>query len=239
MLKKLLTFCLIFYALPAFAGDTVRGGISLDFNNQNPETEKIQKSLPLMEKGFIDLNYSVNFKPLALLGADEVKISKSIYHPHIETPMQYTPDSYEVSLSTGRAEGQIDSSRKLEMMLKRNPDNKELLFAYAIQLKNEKEYGRALEIVNKAISQDPDYALSHFLKGDILRNMGEYKEAVGEYLYTTQINPYCADAYYNVAKILELLDDRELALDYYKTAYQANPNDNEIRDIILQHYIDL
>ena len=69
--------------------------------------------------------------------------------------------------------------------------------------------------------------------------MEKYKEAVDEYLYTTQINPYCADAYFNIAKILELLDDRELALDYYKTAYQVNPNDTEIRDIILERYIEL
>ena len=124
-------------------------------------------------------------------------------------------------------------------MLNKNPNNVELLYAYAIQLKNEKQFEDALSIVNKALEFNPDFALAHFLKGDILRNMEKYKEAVDEYLYTTQINPYCADAYFNIAKILELLDDRELALDYYKTAYQVNPNDTEIRDIILERYIEL
>ena len=120
----------------------------------------------------------------------------------------------------------------------KNPNNIEVIFACAIQLKNDNNLDLALSFANEAIEIDPDNALSHFLKGDILRKKEMFKEAADEYIYTTQINPYCADAYYNIAKILELLDDRELALDYYKTAYQVNPQDEELKNILMD-YIEL
>lgn len=237
MNKKFLIFCLILLSLPSFA-DTMKGGVSYDFDS-SIDTKKIQNQLPKLEKDFVDLNYSIDFKPLNLLSEDEMVIKKQPTYPIIKDGPKYTPDNYEISLSTGRAKGNFDTSKNIELMLRQNPNNNELLYAYAIQLKNEKQLEKALNIVNKALENNPDFALAHFLKGDILRNMEKFKEAVEEYLYTTQINPYCADAYYNIAKILELLDDRELALDYYKTAYQINPNDTEIRDIILECYIEL
>ncbi len=223
--------------MPSFA-DTMKGGVSYDYDNSINVVE-IQNQLPKIEKDFVDLNYSINFKPLNMLSEDEMVIKKTPASPKIKGGSSYIPDNYEISLSTGKKKGNYDTSSNLEIMLKQNPNNRELLYAYAIQLKNEQQFERALSAVNKALENDPDFALAHFLKGDILRNMEKFKEAVDEYLYTTQINPYCADAYFNIAKILELLDDRELALDYYKTAYQANPNDTEIRDIILERYIEL
>ena len=238
MNKKFLIFCLILLSLPSFADDVMKGGVTYDYNTSIRANE-IESKLPVIEKDFVDLNYSIEFKPLNLLPEDEMVIKKLPSFPSIKGGSRYIPDNYEVSLSTGRAKGNYDSSKNIEFMLRQNPNNNELLYAYAIQLKNEKQLEKALFIVNKALENNPDFALAHFLKGDILRNMEKYKEAVDEYLYTTQINPYCADAYYNIAKILELLDDRELALDYYKTAYQVNPNDTEIRDIILEHYIEL
>ena len=241
MYKKLLILCLILVSLPCFAGENkVKGGISFEQTVSSEKAAEIQKKLPSLEKDFIDLNYSIEFKPLNMLSINEAVIKTAPSSLSVKGNLQNVPDNYEISFSTGRVKPNYESKEnKPETLLKTNPDNKELLWAYAIQLKNEKSFDRALAIVQKALVSDPDFALAHFLKADILRNAGRLKEAVDEYLYTTQINPYCADAYYNIAKILELMDEGELALDYYKTAYQANPNDNEIRDIILQHYIDL
>lgn len=243
MHKKILIlfFLNCFMVSASYAEEKFNGGISFDFEKQkNPQAEKIQKSLPSLEKDFVDLNYSIEFKPLNIIGVDEMKIKKQLKKNTFYSPnSKYAPDAYEISLSTGKAAGKINEAEKLETLLRRNPNDRELLFAYAIQLKNENKLDSALKIANQAVEIDPEFALGHFLKGDILRTMERFKEAAEEYIYTTQINPYCADAYYNIAKILELLDDKELALDYYKTAYQINPNDIEIRDIILKRYIEL
>lgn len=244
MYKKLFIVLLAFCALElsACAQDKFSGGVSYDYQfSENIEAKNLKEKLPELKNDFIDLNYSIQFKPLNLLSIDEVVQKKKEHRLKVSpiNPMGYTPDNYEISLATGKVKGNVNNAGSLELLLKKNPDDRELLFAYAIQLKNEKNLEQALFIVNKTLESDPNFALGHFLKGDILRTMERYKEAVEEYLYTAQINPYCADAYYNVAKILELLDNKELALDYYKTAYRANPNDLEIRDIILKHYIEL
>lgn len=235
-------FLLFSLIIPSsFAEERFNGGVSFDYERKTEnEAFKIQKSLPSLEKDFIDLNYSIEYKPLNLLGADEVVIKKAPNALKVSYPNRLqSPDSYEISFSTGKTRGNIAPSNRLEYLLAQDPNNRELLFALSIQLKNENNLKEALLMADRALEVDPDFALAHFLRGDILRNLERFKEAVDEYIYTTQINPYCADAYYNIAKILELLDDRELALDYYKTAYQINPNDLEIRDIILKRYIDL
>ena len=43
------------------------------------------------------------------------------------------------------------------------------------------------------------------------------------------------DAYFNIAKILENANKKELALEYYRYAYSTKPNDYEIRNIILAY----
>lgn len=237
--KNFLLLFLLFFCQSAFAGDRFNAGVSFDYKKtENPEINEVQNKLPVLEKDFIDLNYSIDYKPLNLLGLDDFVIKKQNSVTKFQTP-SFVPENYEVSLSTGQIKGNVNSTNQLENLIRKNPENKDLLFAYAIQLKNEGRLKEALSVADKAVETDPDFALAHFLRGDILRTMERFREAADEYIYTTQINPYCADAYYNIAKILELLDNRELALDYYKTAYQVNPNDVEIRDIILKHYIDL
>ncbi len=76
--------------------------------------------------------------------------------------------------------------------------------------------------------------MGHFLKADILRMLGNFKEAAREYLATLEINPYCTDAYYNIAKMLEIYGKEDLALSYYQMAYVVSPNDLEIRNSILK-----
>ena len=235
-----LFFILFLMQAPSYA-ETMSGGVVFDYEKlQNPEIEKIKNELPSLEKNFIELNYNLNFSSNEFLNADEFRVKKQVKAPVLYAPnLNAVPDNYEISFSTGKATGRNINQDEIKALLRKHPNNKDVLFAYAIQLKNENSYEEALDIANRISEADPDFILAHFLKGDILRKKGLYKEAVEEYIYTTQLNPYCADAYYNIARILELIDDKELALDYYKTAYQINPNDNEIRDIILEHYIDL
>lgn len=239
MFKKIITLLMLLNMSSAFSNEKFKGGVTFDFDKEsNSKAEIIQNQLPVIDSKFVDLNYSINFKPLNLLSKDEFKKKKHFNKNYLKNANKI-PDSYEVSLSMSKAKASYGNSSDIKNMLKNNDSDRELLFAYSIQLKNEKKYDEALKIANEITDVDPDFALAHFLRGDILRNMGKLKEAAEEYLYTAQLNPYCADAYYNIARILELTDNKELALDYYKTAYQINPNDTEIRDIILNGYMEL
>lgn len=222
-------------------GETLNGGASFEYNKtSNLKLENIKKSLPSLDKNFVEVYYSLDGASLDLLKENEFRMKKQSSSPvFYTTNLTTAPESYDISFSTGRKKLNRQEGETIRLLLKKYPNNKDVLLAYAIQLKNENSFEAALNITNKILNEEPDFALAHFLKGDILRNNEQFQEAVNEYLYTAQLNPYCADAYYNIAKILELLDTPDLALDYYKMAYQINPNDTEIRDIIMEYYIDL
>lgn len=239
--KTVLVFLLIAFGGLFCSAETLNGGASFEYNKAaNSKLENIKNSLPSLDKNFVEVYYSLDKNSLDLLNESEFKTKK-----HSGSPVFYTanttlvPESYDISFSTGRKKTNVQNGETIKLLLKKYPNNKDVLLAYAIQLKNENSLDGALNITNKILNEEPDFALAHFLKGDILRSSEQFQEAVNEYLYTTQLNPYCADAYYNIAKILELLETPDLALDYYKMAYQINPNDTEIRDIIMEYYIDL
>ena len=223
MFKKIIAIASIFILSNCAFAEQIKGGVSFDYH-----------------KSFVNLNYSLNLKGDNILSVDEIKLkNKNTVNNYKFSNFVTAPDKYEISFSTGQVKGKTEDLEKLKNLALNNPNNKDFLFAYAIQLKNDKKFDEALIVSDKILSLNSENALSHFLKGDILRCMGNYKEAAEEYIYTAQLNPYCADAYFNIAKILELLNDRELALDYYRMAYQINPEDSEIKDIILDNYIDL
>ncbi len=228
MFQKIVILSLFFLcAQGAFAVEQIKGGVSFD-----------EAIFNTYENDFHPLNYSIDFTNTEILSEEDV-IPQNQSPKFLYTNFQNVPDKYQISLSTGKISNNTEKSEELQQLLNKNPNNKEILLAYAIQLKKEKNFEQALNTVNKILKTDTECALAHFLKGDILRNMGDLKYAVEEYLYTAQLNPYCSDAYYNIAKILEILNDRDLALDYYKMAYQINPSDTEIGNIIIDNYIDL
>ena len=94
---------------------------------------------------------------------------------------------------------------------------------------------RPNRLSNLALKENPLNTEGHFLKADILRLNGNYQESVFEYAIAINIDPMLTDAYFNIAKILENANKKELALEYYRYAYSTKPNDYEIRNIILAY----
>lgn len=170
------------------------------------------------------------FKPLNMISDSEV------YYPqknkNITPLMQSIPGVYNISLVQNSVSQAAQKS--WEELFLENKNRADFLYAYAMYLKTSQDYRSALSILDRAINIDPNYALGYFLKGDIYRLVGEYKKAVLAYISTIKINPYCTDAYFNIAKIFEEFNQIELALDYYRYAYSVSPNDIEIRNTIIR-----
>lgn len=240
MIKKLLIAFFMGIAIaPAYSQNVFEAGVSID--NKGAAPSALPK-VPNIEGSFFDLYYAINFKPLDMLSVEEAVIKKSKRKALILplNSMIATPSTYKVTTATGKVVQQTGNQRNnLMLQLQKHPNNENLLFAYAVQLKKEKDYKKALNVVNVVLDKNPDNALAHFLKGDILRYKNKLKESVNEYLYAVELNPYLSDAYYNIAKILEILNDKKLAMDYYKMAYKINPNDKEVKNIILKNYVEL
>lgn len=150
----------------------------------------------------------------------------------ISSSVKKAPQMYNISLVNNTV-AEV-AQRSWESLFEENQNRADFLYGYAMYLKSTKEYRRALLNLDRALKIDPNYALGYFLKGDIYRELGNYKEAVLAYVATVKINPHCTDAYFNIAKMFEEYDQIELALDYYRFAYMTNPKDIEIRDSIIR-----
>lgn len=182
---------------------------------------------------YSDLGYFIKFKPSNMLSSSELFINKR-NKKNLAAGHRSAPSVYNISFSNNGAVDFEDTSLSVEELIKKYPKRAEYIYAYAIKLRNEEKYEESLMQIDKALQFDNSYALGHFLKGDILRILGNFKEAAREYFATLQINPYCTDAYFNIAKMLEIYGREELAISYYKMAYFVDPNDLEVRNSILK-----
>ncbi len=236
--KFILTLAAVFFAQGAFALPVINAGISIE-RVKDVDTNVIYKSsinfVDIPKINYSDLGYFFRFKPLNMLSSGELVLKK--YTEKKDFAINQTvsiPSVYNISLENGGELNFGENPASIEDLIKKNPNRPEYLYAYAIKLRDEKKYDAAIFQIDKALSFDNEYALGHFLKGDILRTMGKFKEASREYLITIGINPYCTDAYFNIAKMLEVFGKDDLALNYYEMAYAVSPNDLEIRNQILK-----
>lgn len=216
-----------------------QAGVSVDYIKDI--NENVIYTLPidfsnLPEMNFTDIGYFRRFKPLNMLSSLDAANFKAAKKTHVQVYQGVTvPSVYNVSLKNGgEVRGESVVKQSLEELIKKNPGKAEYIYAYAVKLKNEGRYKEAIIQVDRALALNYNYALGYFLKGDILRMTGDFKGASKEYSKTLEINPYCTDAYFNIAKMLEIYGNIELALAYYKMAYETSPNDLEIRNQILK-----
>ena len=211
---------------PSYSSEKINAGVVyefyLDVNNQiRQESIYDVKNLPEIKDEEINIAYFKEFRPLNMLCEKNVSIVQKL--PKKTFNYRQIPKEYNLSL-----QDRIMAASKL------NPSFEDY-FAQALDLKNKEKYKEALEEINKALEIDHLSAQGYFLKADILRLNKKYKESVFAYAVAIELDPYCTDAYFNIAKILESSDKKELALEYYRYAYSTNPNDYEIRNIILNY----
>ncbi len=222
----------------SFAIPTINAGISVDYIkdvNENVIYKSPVNFIDIPKMDYSDIGYFIKFKPLNMLSSGELVLKRYTEKKNfILNQNASIPSVYNISFKNGGEVEFAKNSAGIEDLVKKNPNRPEYLYAYAIKLRDEKKYDAAILHIDKALGFDEEYALGHFLKGDILRAMGKFKEAAREYLTTVSINPYCTDAYFNIAKMLEAFGKDELALNYYEMAYSVSPNDLEIRNQILK-----
>ena len=214
----------------------LQAGISMDYTPEIDENTIYSAPIDfisLPNADYRDLAYFIRFKPLNMLSSSDITpLGHSVKVRHNRSAS--IPSVYNISFANG---GKLQYESKvpsIEELIKKNPKRAEYIYVYAVQLKNQGRVIDAINQIDKALKIDYNYALGHFLKGDILRNMGNFKEAAKEYIATLEINPYCTDAYFNIAKMLEIYGKTDLALNYYEMAYSVSPNDLEIRNQILK-----
>ncbi len=80
------------------------------------------------------------------------------------------------------------------------------------------EYSKALQAIEKAISLNSDATVPHMLKGNILYDIGKYKEAVSAYKTALKLKPNNPSLLYNLALSFLKAGDEFAAIEYLKKA---------------------
>jgi predicted O-linked N-acetylglucosamine transferase (SPINDLY family) len=111
--------------------------------------------------------------------------------------------------------------REVLQITPNHPDALHLLGVLAYQV----GYAAAgLELIDRAIAVNPDFAEAHFSRGNALYALKRYQDAVESYERAIQQNPLYAEAYSNRGSALNALGQLQAALESYDRAIQLKPD---------------
>ncbi len=101
-----------------------------------------------------------------------------------------------------------------------------------------KKFKRAVEILEPASKQNPYHAMiwtnlgAAYLGNPILARDEEQQQAVTAFKRALDINPIAPNVAYNLGLIYRDRGELEEAITWFQKAVQANPNDQDARNII-------
>jgi len=117
-----------------------------------------------------------------------------------------------------------EASSVLQNFLKRKPESLKVLTRLGKYYSYLKDYNKAKEYIDKALTIDPQYADAHFVKGVVLTETNQPKEAIKAFMDVIQYNPDDAEAYMMLGLLNQELND-SIALQYYRTVTRMRPKD--------------
>lgn len=191
----------------------------IDIQNSIIELPNLENQLPQINTNELDFAYQKGFRQLDLLSVADIFTlrPKKIVGA---TKKEKIPTKYNISFDEQQKQNQKQSVDEL--------------YSLALRYKNRQFYKKALDLVDLAL-EEKQTAPGHFLKADILRAKGDFDLSINEYHKVIELDNNCTDAYFNIAKIYELANNRKMALEYFRHAYTTNPQDYEIKNIILNY----
>ena len=114
-----------------------------------------------------------------------------------------------------------------------DPEKIQAMVDQALQAQQQKDYARAIELVNKILAEDPANFIAFNLRGSAFMEMGETDKALADYTKAIEVEPLFPHSLYNRGRLLRLQGQYSEALtDLQKVAdlspaefgYRANGN---------------
>ncbi len=112
----------------------------------------------------------------------------------------------------------------LKNFLKRRPESVKVLSKIAKYYSYLKDYKNAKIYIDNALTIEPQHAEAHFVKGMVLYETNQFKEAIKAFQDVIQYNPEESEAYMMLGLIYQEMNDT-IAIQYYKTAAQLKGKD--------------
>ncbi len=106
----------------------------------------------------------------------------------------------------------------LRLILQRNPNNHVALHSLGIIAHQKGNHDAAVELISKAIANNPHIPQYHNTLGLVYEILGKYEEAVAAYKQAVSVNPDYAEAYHNMAVALQSQNQYAAAVEKCRQA---------------------
>ncbi len=126
------------------------------------------------------------------------------------------------------------ASEAYKRALGQKPNRIEIMFSYAVCLRKDNKLDKSKQILKKLIEIKPEFMLAHFNLGSIYYKKAMYYNSLDSFYTSVKLNPLSIDAYYNIAYILEKLNESKLAKRYYAKCIKLNPKDRQSKNALLR-----
>ncbi len=113
-------------------------------------------------------------------------------------------------------------------ILKAEPSNVDALHLSGVIANQSGNHERAVELIGRAIRQDPRHSYAHNNLGLALQGQGRLPEAAASYLTALSIKPDFTDAHFNLGNVLLAQGKLDEAITSYNKALELQPNDAEV-----------
>ncbi|MFY9287255.1 MAG: tetratricopeptide repeat protein [Alphaproteobacteria bacterium] len=121
--------------------------------------------------------------------------------------------------------GQLDEAERLyQTVLNEQPEQPDALALLGVVIATKGDVDQALPLLDKAIRLDPQSALFHFHRGNVLMKAQKLPDAISAYHEAIKLQPGMAQAHYNLANALRAAQDWQGAITSYQKAIQQQPN---------------
>lgn len=121
--------------------------------------------------------------------------------------------------------GNFEEARHLcSELLKKQPDNADLLNLFGIIHYHIGDYQAALRCMQRVLRVYPDNADVYYHLGLILRAQGDLTAAINAYRRALKINPHFPEAHVNLGYALQAAGEVDAAITCYRKAIELNPN---------------
>lgn len=260
MKKNFLLITILLLSVNSAFSYSMSGGISQDYDMSfeavlRKKFGEIIEVSKVFEKND-DIYYQKRFKPVYMLSIHELYSMLPSVKSNIEK--RRIPNTYNLSLkgtdslsenniafhnnsmnndivnleNLEKTQGFEKTNEKYKNLITKNPDRIELLYKYAQFLYSNNKYDDATAELNNIIEKDKSFVLASYTLGNIYFDKGDYKNAIKANLMVIKHNPYCADAYFNIASALEKMRKFSLAIDYYQKCLSLNAGDSQAQNAI-------
>jgi predicted O-linked N-acetylglucosamine transferase (SPINDLY family) len=124
--------------------------------------------------------------------------------------------------------GKFEEAKKIcKQELIKNPKHFETINLLSIIYLQEKNYEKAIDLINKAITIKPNHQALYNNLGVIYKEIENYEFAIKNFKKAIKINSNYSEAHNNIAIVYQILKKSNEALNHYRISIRINPDNPE------------